>query len=69
MRGTAAEGNVHAKTGTLSHVRALSGYVDTADGERLLFSMLVNAHRLSAADADRLIDAALARIAEFSRRS
>jgi serine-type D-Ala-D-Ala carboxypeptidase/endopeptidase (penicillin-binding protein 4) len=68
MRGTAAEGNVHAKTGTLSHVRALSGYVDTADGERLLFSMMVNAHRLSAADADRLIDAALVRIAEFSRR-
>jgi len=69
MRGTAAEGNVHAKTGTLSHVRALSGYVDTADGERLIFSMMVNAHQLSAADADRLIDAALVRIAGFSRRN
>jgi len=69
MRGTPAEGRVFAKTGTISNVRALSGYVTTADGERLLFSMIVNGHLLSAADADRLVDAALARIAGFSRRN
>jgi serine-type D-Ala-D-Ala carboxypeptidase/endopeptidase (penicillin-binding protein 4) len=69
MRETPAEGNVHAKTGTISNVRALSGYVDTADGERLLFSMIVNGHALTAAHADRLVDEALARIAGFSRRN
>jgi D-alanyl-D-alanine carboxypeptidase/D-alanyl-D-alanine-endopeptidase (penicillin-binding protein 4) len=42
MKGTAAEGNVHAKTGTLSKARSLSGYVTTADGERLIFSVLAN---------------------------
>jgi serine-type D-Ala-D-Ala carboxypeptidase/endopeptidase (penicillin-binding protein 4) len=67
MRGTPAEGNVRAKTGTLSNVRALSGYVTTADGERLLFATIVNGHLLTAADADRLVDAALARIAGFRR--
>ncbi len=67
MVGTPAEGRVYAKTGTLSGVRALSGYVTTADGERLLFSMMVNHHLLRAADADRLIDATLVRLAELRR--
>lgn len=42
MKGTPAEGNVHAKTGSISAARSLSGYVTTADGERLLFSVMAN---------------------------
>lgn len=42
MRGTPAEGNVHAKTGSIAFARSLSGYVTTADGERLIFSVLSN---------------------------
>jgi len=41
MRGTPAHGNLRAKTGTLNGVTALSGYVQTADGETLVFSMLM----------------------------
>jgi serine-type D-Ala-D-Ala carboxypeptidase/endopeptidase (penicillin-binding protein 4) len=41
MRGTPAEGNLRAKTGTINGVTALSGYVRTADGELLAFSMLM----------------------------
>ncbi|MFD1369245.1 D-alanyl-D-alanine carboxypeptidase/D-alanyl-D-alanine endopeptidase [Actinoplanes sichuanensis] len=43
MRGTAAAGNVRAKTGTLSGVNALSGYVTGAGGRRLAFTFIVNA--------------------------
>ncbi|WP_088286186.1 D-alanyl-D-alanine carboxypeptidase/D-alanyl-D-alanine-endopeptidase [Kineosporia sp. A_224] len=41
MGGTAAAGNVHAKTGSLTSVSALSGYVTTAGGRRLVFSVII----------------------------
>jgi D-alanyl-D-alanine carboxypeptidase/D-alanyl-D-alanine-endopeptidase (penicillin-binding protein 4) len=42
MRGTAAENNVHAKTGSLSSAASLGGYLTTAAGEKLAFSIMVN---------------------------
>jgi D-alanyl-D-alanine carboxypeptidase/D-alanyl-D-alanine-endopeptidase (penicillin-binding protein 4) len=42
MEGTDAAGRLRAKTGTLEHVTALSGYVQSLGGERFVFSALVN---------------------------
>ena len=42
MKGTPAEANVRAKTGTLRYATSLSGYVTTAAGERLAFSLMLN---------------------------
>jgi D-alanyl-D-alanine carboxypeptidase/D-alanyl-D-alanine-endopeptidase (penicillin-binding protein 4) len=40
MRGTRAAGNAHAKTGSLTGVTALSGYVRGRNGRLYIFSML-----------------------------
>ena len=42
MRNTAAANNLHGKTGSLTGVTALSGYVTNADGRELVFSMISN---------------------------
>jgi len=42
FRGTPAENNVRAKTGSLSSAASLGGYVTTAAGEKLAFSIMVN---------------------------
>ncbi len=42
MYSTPAAGNLRAKTGTIEGVSALSGMVKSEDGERLVFSILVN---------------------------
>ncbi len=42
MRGTAAEGRLLAKTGTLALVNALAGYVTNSRGDRLAFAALAN---------------------------
>ena len=63
MKGTAAAGNAHAKTGTVDKARALSGYVTTADGHLVLFSMLCNNYTVANREIERVQDLLVATIA------
>lgn len=56
MKGTPAEGNANAKTGTLDKARSLSGYVTTADGQVLLFAMLANNFTVPTREVERVQD-------------
>ncbi len=70
LRGTAAEGNLRAKTGTLRWANALSGYVTTAAGERLAFSVMLNRHVVPAGKFARDdVDAIGLMLARFTARS
>ena len=42
MKNTLAAGRIHAKTGSVEHVRTLSGFAETPGGRRLIFSFLSN---------------------------
>jgi D-alanyl-D-alanine carboxypeptidase/D-alanyl-D-alanine-endopeptidase (penicillin-binding protein 4) len=68
MQRTAAERNLRAKTGTIDHVSALSGYVRAHNGERLAFSIISN-NVPSTYRAKRIEDAIGARLAAFDRES
>jgi D-alanyl-D-alanine carboxypeptidase/D-alanyl-D-alanine-endopeptidase (penicillin-binding protein 4) len=63
MKGTPAQANVHAKTGTVDKSRTLSGYVTTADGRVLVFSMLCNNFTVPNRAVENMQDSILVRLA------
>jgi D-alanyl-D-alanine carboxypeptidase/D-alanyl-D-alanine-endopeptidase (penicillin-binding protein 4) len=66
MYRTPAAGNLRAKTGTIEGVSALSGVVQSRDGERLAFSIMVNGTP-STSRAKRVENDIGARLASFTR--
>jgi D-alanyl-D-alanine carboxypeptidase/D-alanyl-D-alanine-endopeptidase (penicillin-binding protein 4) len=65
MRGTPAQGNVHAKTGSVALARSLSGYVTTANQRMLVFSFLCNNWTVPVREVERVQDAIAARLASM----
>jgi D-alanyl-D-alanine carboxypeptidase/D-alanyl-D-alanine-endopeptidase (penicillin-binding protein 4) len=57
MKDTAASGRILAKTGSLEHVRAMSGYATTAHGEHLVFTIFGNNNSQHGHDATTAMDA------------
>lgn len=68
MKGTPAEGNARAKTGSFSNARSVAGFVKTADDEMLTFAIMANNYGVAASAIDRATDAIVAALARFSRR-
>ncbi len=67
LKGTPAAGRVWAKTGSMSQVRSLAGYLVTADNEPVVFAIIVNGARIPGREVDAVMDRALVRLAGFSR--
>jgi D-alanyl-D-alanine carboxypeptidase/D-alanyl-D-alanine-endopeptidase (penicillin-binding protein 4) len=68
MRRTRAEGNAIAKTGSISNVRALSGYVKSRDGEMLVFSIIANDFVIPSSTVNWITDLAVEHLANFTRK-
>jgi len=67
LRKTRAEGNARVKTGSISNMRALSGYLQTRDGETLAFSIIANDFIIPAATVNWITDLAVETLANFAR--
>jgi D-alanyl-D-alanine carboxypeptidase/D-alanyl-D-alanine-endopeptidase (penicillin-binding protein 4) len=66
--GTPAANLVHAKTGSISGVNSLSGYVDQPDGRVLVFSVMANHHTLGGARMIAAIDSVIVELASAGPR-
>ena len=67
LTGTPAENNLAAKTGSMSNIRSLAGYVRARDGEPLAFAIIVNNFEGPGEAAVEAIDRIALALASFSR--
>jgi len=66
MKDPPLAGKIHAKTGSVTHVRTLSGYAETPGGRKLIFSFLSNNQGAKNHEVHTAIDAVcLAMVEEF----
>jgi len=63
FRGSALDGKIFAKTGSLNHADALSGYLQAQSGKTLVFSIIVNDRPLESPSAMSRIASTLLNIA------
>ena len=69
LKNTVAMGRIHAKTGSVEHVRTRSGFADTLGGRRLIFSFLSN-NQGGNHEASEVLDAlCLAMVEEFDLKT
>ena len=67
MKNTTAAGRIHAKTGSVEHVRTLSGFAEAPGGRRLIFSFLSNNQGGKSHEAaDALTGLCVAMLEEFN---
>lgn len=71
MRDSAAEGQVHAKTGSMAYTYALAGYAITRAKERLAFAFMINNYRRprNSGRGSAELDAIAVMLAELDVRS
>jgi len=68
MKGTPAENNLRAKTGSLSSAASLGGYMTTAAGEKLAFQIMVNNYPRDFDPRSACIDPIAVLLASFSAK-
>jgi D-alanyl-D-alanine carboxypeptidase/D-alanyl-D-alanine-endopeptidase (penicillin-binding protein 4) len=62
MKGTPLAGRVQAKTGTIANMRALSGFLTTESGEKIVFSIIANHFTAPNNAIDAIAEQALLRL-------
>lgn len=65
-KGTRAQGNVKAKSGSIRRVRAYSGYVTSLSKREIAFSVLVNNFTCSSGESRRQLEKIMVALANFN---
>jgi D-alanyl-D-alanine carboxypeptidase/D-alanyl-D-alanine-endopeptidase (penicillin-binding protein 4) len=64
-KGTKAEGNLAAKSGTMTRVKAYAGYVKAANGRPVIFAMIFNNYSCTNAEITKKIESLMVKMAEL----
>lgn len=64
MKNSAAVGRVRAKTGTINNVKSFAGYVNTVNGRKLVFSLIVNGYEGKVRLIKKKLESVMIRMAE-----
>ena len=67
LKETPAAGRVWAKTGSMSNVRSLSGYLMTLDDEPIVFAFMATGFHVPASQIDAAMNQALLRLVRYPR--
>lgn len=67
FKNSAAEGNIHAKSGTVNKAKAYAGYVTSASGREIAFSMMANNFSCSSREARAQLEKLMISLAELSK--
>lgn len=67
FKGTPAEGNLSAKSGTISKVKAYSGFVTSRSGRKIIFSMMVNNFSGKSRDARAQLEKLMVALSELKK--
>jgi serine-type D-Ala-D-Ala carboxypeptidase/endopeptidase (penicillin-binding protein 4) len=65
-KGTKIQGNLKAKSGTMTRVKSYAGYVKCASGEQLAFTIIVNNFNCSTAEMAKKIERLMVAIGNYS---
>ncbi len=65
-KGTAAQGNVFAKSGYMTRVRSYAGYVKTKNKKNIAFALIVNNYNCTASQMKRKMEKIIIKLAEIS---
>ena len=67
FKGTAAEGKLRAKSGTVDRVKAYAGYVKSKSGREIAFSIVVNNFSCKSSEARAILEQLMVALAEFKK--
>lgn len=69
MKEASIAGKIHAKTGSVAHVRTLSGFAETTGGRKLIFSFMSNNEQVKSHEVQETLDGLCqAMIEEFDEK-
>ncbi len=65
-KGTTAQGNVKAKSGTMTRVKSYAGYATSKSDKKLAFSIIVNNHNCTTRELEKKLEKIMVALADYN---